>query len=64
MKKINFALILVCFWLSMVLSGCSRSKETLYFDLKSADDMYAQAMGEHTDGPLKEDLSKCLQVVV
>lgn len=58
MKKIKFALILVCFWLSMVLSGCSRSKETLYFDLESADDMYAQDMGEYMDEPSKENLPK------
>ncbi len=53
MRKIKYELILVCFWMSLVLNGCSRSKETLYFDRESADEMYAQNMDGYSDEPVK-----------
>ncbi len=56
MRKIKCELLLVCFWVSLVLSGCSRSKEILYFDRESADELYAQNMDDYTDGPSKRDL--------
>lgn len=56
MRKIKYKLLLVCFWVSLVLSGCSRSKEILYFDRESADELYAQNGGGYTDGPSKRDL--------
>ncbi len=56
MRKIKYELLLVCFWVSLVLSGCSRSKEILYFDRESADELYAQNRGGYTDGLSKRDL--------
>ena len=58
MRKIKCELLLVCFWVSLVLSGCSRSKEILYFDRESADELYAQNGDGYTDGPSKRDLPK------
>lgn len=58
MRKIKCELLLVCFWVSLVLSGCSRSKEILYFDLESADELYAQNEGEYMDGPSQAPLSQ------
>jgi len=58
MKKIKFALILVCFWMSLVLSSCGRGKETLYFDRESTDKTYTQDRGAYTEMPPEEDLPK------
>lgn len=48
MRKTKCELILVCFWMSLVLSGCGRSKELLYFDRESPDEIYSP--DENSDG--------------
>lgn len=58
MRKTKCELILVCFWMSLILSGCGRSKEILYFDRESPDEMYTQDMREYTDASSNGDLSE------
>lgn len=55
MRKTKCGLILVCFWMSLILSGCGRSKEILYFDRELPDEMYTQDMREYTDVFLNGD---------
>lgn len=54
MRKVKYKLILVCVLAMLVLSGCSRSGEILYFDRETAGDGYAR---EHMDGLPQENLS-------
>ncbi len=58
MRKTKCELILVCFWMSLILSGCGRSKEILYFDRELPDEMYTQDMREYTDASSNGDLSE------
>ncbi len=40
MRKVKIVWILVCFWTVLVLCGCDRSEEILYFDRETAGDEY------------------------
>lgn len=59
MRKIKCGLFLVCFLVTLVLNGCGRSGEILYFDRETAGDGYAR---EHVDGPSQGNLSSEGQV--
>lgn len=52
MRKIKRELILVCFLTVLVLSGCSRSGEILYFDREAAGDGASRG---HIDGQPEEN---------
>lgn len=58
MRNLKCELILVCFWVSLVLSSCGRSGEILYFDRETVDERYAQDAGEYADGQSQEDLTE------
>lgn len=58
MRKIRCELILTVFLMSLVLSGCNRSGEILYFDRETADEGYVQDLEEHTDGLSQKDCSE------
>ena len=62
MRKIRCELILTVFLMSLVLSGCNRSGEILYFDRETADEGYAQDLDECTDGLSQKNLSGGEQV--
>lgn len=59
MRKIKCGLFLVCFLVTLVLNGCGRSGEILYFDREMAGDGYAR---EHVVGPSQGNLSSEGQV--
>lgn len=54
MRKIKCGLFLVCFLVTLVLNGCGRSGEILYFDRETAGDGSAR---EHVDGLSQGNLS-------
>lgn len=54
MRKIKCRLFLVCFLMTLVLYGCGRGGEILYFDRETAGDGYAR---EHVDGLSQGSLS-------
>lgn len=56
MRIIQTIFILVCFWMSLVLSGCSRSGEILHFDREEVGYEYAQDTGGYVDVPSRKEL--------
>lgn len=58
MRIIQTKIILVCFWMSLVLSGCSRSGEILYFDREEDGNEYAQDTGGDVDRASWKELSE------
>lgn len=56
MRIIQPKFILVCFWMSLVLSGCSRSGEILYFDREEAGNEYVRELGGDVELPSRKEL--------
>ena len=50
--------ILVCVWMSLVLSGCSRSGEILYFDREEAGNEYVRELGGDVELPSRRNCLK------
>ncbi len=72
MRKVKIVWILVCFWTVLVLCGCDRSEEILYFDRETAGDEYTPGdmgglsrddlLSEESDATADMDRQICVHV--